>query len=53
MLREIAADEFEKGGGVWNKGRGLRNWGLRSRGSSVEMAEAMRRAGFCETILKS
>ena len=43
MLGEVAPDEFQKGGGVWNKGGGLRNWGLRSGGSSVEMAEAMTR----------
>ncbi len=38
MLCEVAADEFEKGGGVWNKGRGLRNWGLKGGRPSVEMA---------------
>ena len=41
MLGEIAADEFEKGGDVWDKGRRLGNRGLRSGGSSVKMAEAL------------
>ena len=41
MLGQIAADEFEKGGGIRNKGRRLRDWRLRSGGSSVKMAEAL------------
>ena len=49
MLGEIAADEFEKGGHVWDKGRRLRDWGSSSGGSSVKMAEAL---GGSETGLK-
>ena len=52
MLGEITADEVEKGGGVWNKGRGLRDWGLRSGRSSVERAEAMRKSEFWDAVLK-
>lgn len=51
MLGEVAADEFEKGGGVWDKGGGLRDWRLRSGGSGVEMAKALRRLGFWEEML--
>ena len=49
MLGEIAADEFEKGRDVWDKRRRLRDWGLRSGGSSVKMADAL---GGSETGLK-
>ena len=52
MLGEIAADEVDKCGSVWNKGRGLRDWGWRSGGSSVERAEAMRRSEFWDAVLK-